>query len=287
MTREIIAERVLAPGRAGEVTGLYKRCNGYDGTHYVFDQVDDFGGEEDLNTFLLYEEGELAASLSLFSHSKAEGEIVALTRPDRRGTGCFRTLLDRALEEIRRREIRSLLFVCDGNSRSGRQTLDHLGAAYEYSEFLMGYRQGEGEPSPERSDITLAPARDAQKETLAAINARAFGDEWEEALALMEDFLHSPRRTFYTVSSGDGVIGMIGVYREPERNYIHGFCIDAPFRGKGIGKFVLTRVVEILKGEGKKIVLEVQTDNLNALKLYEDAGFVTEAEFRYCRSGRE
>jgi ribosomal protein S18 acetylase RimI-like enzyme len=55
---------------------------------------------------------------------------------------------------------------------------------------------------------------------------------------------------------------------------IHDIIILQKFRGKGVGKKLLEKIIEIAKERDFcKITLEVREDNLPAKKLYDDLGF--------------
>ena len=283
MKIEIVKESSLTDDNSKDIRNLYSACNRYDKSEYVFDEEDDFKQENDINTFLLYENGELAASLNIFAPTKAEAEIIPLTLPNKRNRGYFNLLLQNAREEIGRREIPSILFVCDSKSKDGIDALTHMKAKYEYSEFLMEYDSHVKLDTGDREEISVSPAEPVDKERLIEINHLAFENEKKESRGIIEEFYHSERRVLYSIKTGNDVIGMIGIYDESERKYIYGFCIDSKYQKRGIGRYVLTEIVKKNRGGDKKLVLEVQVDNRNALKLYEDVGFVIVAEFQYHR----
>jgi len=283
MSMKTVKESKLTTRQIEEVMTLYEECNRHDGTRYVFDVDDDFKQEDDINTFLLYEDQVLVSSLNIFAPTLREAEIIGLTLPGRRKSGYFKALLHCAAEEINRRNIASILFVCDSGSKEGRDTIIHLKAAYEYSEFLMEYRSRAERQVGSSRGVTISPADESQKDRLAEINRAAFGTDRDEARSIINEFYGSSRRTLYSIQRENEVIGMIGVYDESTRTYIYGFCIDTKYQRQGIGSYVLDAVVQKHNTGGKKIVLEVQADNARALRVYENAGFVTEAEFQYYR----
>jgi len=78
---------------------------------------------------------------------------------------------------------------------------------------------------------------------------------------------------------------MIGVFTETDRQYIYGFGIEDKYRGMGIDRKSLVSIITICRQEdsNKDICLEVQTDNENALALYQNVGFELVTEFKYYR----
>lgn len=62
---------------------------------------------------------------------------------------------------------------------------------------------------------------------------------------------------------------------EPDNSlYLHSFCIATNFRDRGIGKQLLVRFIE--DNSNKDMYLHVLEDNVAAIKLYKDVGFVIE-----------
>jgi ribosomal protein S18 acetylase RimI-like enzyme len=85
-------------------------------------------------------------------------------------------------------------------------------------------------------------------------------------------------------ASGSKTVGKINVLRTDVETYISGFCLFPDYRGQGYGTMMLTHTVEQLIVVGhKNIVLEVATENRNALALYERSGFQVTTAYDYYR----
>ncbi|MCF7916087.1 MAG: GNAT family N-acetyltransferase [Spirochaetaceae bacterium] len=280
----------LSPEQVEDVERLYRSCNEHDESRYVFDNSDEFKRSKEVNTFLLYENRTLAASMNIFAPSKQEAEIIGLTLPERRRQGHFTKLLGEVRKELYGRGIPSILFVCDGGSRDGNRVVQHLQAEYEYSEYLMRYTEPRSRPTGDNAggngSIELVPAQKADIPRLTQISSEVFDREERESESILEEFFSSTGRDLYRISYNGGTVGMIGIHAEGQRHYIHGFCIDPAFQGRGIGRCALVQAVNLcLEKDGdRKIELEVQVDNTQALGLYESAGFSVLTEFRYYRS---
>jgi len=280
----------LRPKQVEDIERLFRRCNEHDGSRYVFDNSDEFKRAEEVNTFLLYEGQILAASMHIFAPTKKEAEIIGLTLPERRRQGHFTKLLGEVRKELYGRSIPSILFVCDGGSRDGNGVVQHLQAEYEYSEYLMrctdDRRRAPGGKDGGNGTIELVPAERADIPRLKQISTEAFDREERESESILEEFLSSTGRDLYRILYEGGTVGMIGIHAEGQRHYIHGFCIDPAFRGRGIGRRALVQAVNLCleKDRERRIELEVQIDNTQALGLYGSAGFSVLTEFRYYRS---
>ncbi len=285
MSRQVICEPVLTTKQVEDILQLYALCNAEDSTSYTFDPEDNFRKGDEVNTFGLYEGDRLIAALTIFAPTQREAEITALTLPGKRRSGCFSSLMRYALKEIQRRGIVSILLVCDAESEDGLGTISGMGAAYEYSEYLMAYRAGT--PAVTRSGVAVSEAVPSERERLAYINHAAFSSDLSEARSIIDEFLHSTRRRLYTIRFNEDIVGMIGVYDESTREYLYGFCIEPKFQHMGIGSHALAEAVRTCSHGEKEITLEVQAGNRHALRVYERAGFAVQAEFRYYRMGMQ
>jgi len=267
------------------INKLFEKCNRKDTTCYTFDLNDEFNNEGDVNIFLLYEDKQLVSAVTLFVPGKKEAEVIACTLPDFRKKGYFQILFHEMEAELKRRKVSSVLLVCDHNSSEGRAVAEKMGAVHEYSEFLLKYKNVLA-PTPEiNPEIRLKKAEDGDKARLIEINSEAFDSSIEESAGILEEFLKSDRRQLFSIFKKDILTGMIGIYLESDRAYIHGFCIHKSFRGQGTGRQVLAETVQICREKypEKSVELEVHAQNESALGLYKSTGFQILAEFRYYR----
>lgn len=100
------------------------------------------------------------------------------------------------------------------------------------------------------------------------------------------------RESIESVISDDGKICLASYEDEVLTGYIYAsyvldeaeignICILPKLRGQGIGKALLQKMLEALRGmEIKTVFLEVEADNAPAVKLYENAGFTRYNERR-------
>lgn len=264
-----------------QIFHIIEICNKADGTAYTFDPKDDYKTSEEINQFILYSEGQPVSAVYLFAPTKAEAEVYGFTIPEFRGRGYMRTLLEEVSTEVRKRSIDTLLFVCDGNSSDGKRFILKRKACHKFSEYSMFWK-GETGSKPEIS-IELRPVASDDRDRLVEINSEAFDEDASEAEQIIDLFISSELRDFFTVIYKGKTVGMIGRYLEDSRDYIHGFCIAADYRGKGIGRQALHLMVEKCRSAdpSRPIVLEVETENENALGLYKSCGFELESVFNY------
>ena len=111
----------------------------------------------------------------------------------------------------------------------------------------------------------------------ADLEAQLFpGDDPWPAVAFMREL--ESKHNHYVAARADGaLVGYAGISRlgrKPPYEYeIHTIGVDPAYQGKGIGRAMLEALLVI--ADGGAIFLEVRTDNVAAITLYESVGFVT------------
>ena len=119
----------------------------------------------------------------------------------------------------------------------------------------------------------LTPADAAR---CAELEAQLFvGDDPWPARAFLAE-LDAEHNHYVAARADDKLVGYAGIARlgrKPPYEYeIHTIGVDPAYQGQGIGRRLLTDLLEI--ADGALVYLEVRTDNEPAIKLYESVGFV-------------
>jgi ribosomal-protein-alanine N-acetyltransferase len=98
-------------------------------------------------------------------------------------------------------------------------------------------------------------------------------DPWPARAFLAE--LEAKHNHYVAARADDKLVGYGGIARlgrkKPYEYEIHTIGVDAAYQGKGIGRQLLTALLEY--ANGGTIFLEVRTDNDAAISLYESVGF--------------
>ena len=110
----------------------------------------------------------------------------------------------------------------------------------------------------------------------AELEAQLFdGDDPWPAEAFLRELAAAHIR-YVAARSEDKLVGYAGISRlgrkAPFEYEIHTIGVDPALQGRGIGRELLTRLLEF--ADGGAVFLEVRTDNAAAIGLYEEAGFV-------------
>ena len=99
-------------------------------------------------------------------------------------------------------------------------------------------------------------------------------DPWPARVFMAE--LEAKHNPYVAARAADKLVGYGGISRlgrkKPYEYEIHTIGVDAAYQGQGIGRQLLTALLEY--ADGGTIFLEVRTDNDAAISLYESVGFV-------------
>ena len=119
------------------------------------------------------------------------------------------------------------------------------------------------------------PLRPGDAARCAELEAQLFDgdDPWPERAFLAE--LAAKHNHYVAARVDDKLVGYAGVARlgrmKPYEYEVHTIGVDPAYQGQGIGRQLLLRLFEL--ADGATIFLEVRTDNVAAIALYESEGF--------------
>ena len=99
-------------------------------------------------------------------------------------------------------------------------------------------------------------------------------DPWPERAFLAE--LQAKHIHYVSARSEGKLVGYAGIARlgrrRPYEYEIHTIGVDPAYQGRGIGRRLVSEMLEL--ASGSVVFLEVRTDNVPAIRLYESFGFV-------------
>ncbi len=94
-------------------------------------------------------------------------------------------------------------------------------------------------------------------------------------------FAERLQRGWIFVAEAGEVVGFVDVSIEGERAVIEGIAVDKAWRGKGIGRTLLSAALRFLRAIGvREVVLYTRDSNEAARRLYKGAGFTSEEVVR-------
>lgn len=99
-----------------------------------------------------------------------------------------------------------------------------------------------------------------------------FDDFWNASI--LETELKNPFSKYIIAKIDSQIVGFAGVIDTVDQLEITNIVVKKDFRKNGIGNKLLLELINIAKESNKKeIILEVNSNNLSAIKLYEKNGF--------------
>jgi len=255
---------------------LETMCNRYEGLKMKLYWYELNGRSEDkANDFLYFENGNLVGYLGLYIFNRLEAEISGMVHPDYRGKGIFSMLTQAAMDECRERKITKLLFICENKSTAGKTFIDKLEPRFSFSDYKMEYFIESGVNEDWKcSGIKLRRATIEDADVHSHVNNICFHIPVEDAMKCYMDRLHESRIDMYIAEIDGELIGKIDVAIDEKDTFIYQFGVLPEYRNIGYGREILALLLQMVAGENyEKAILEVASDNPNAMNLYKSFGF--------------
>ncbi len=278
----LIAKSTLTPDEIAEISRLIDICNAHDGLRMRIglDTLRERRSDE-TNDFLFYADGQLVGYLEADSYGGQEKELTGMVHPDFRRQGIFTTLFTAAKAELQRRRVQKLIFVCEHKSESGRAFLATTGAQLAYSEHEMWL--GTFHERGRRTEgLSMRRAGMEDIDTIVSFLATDSGNvkgvrEW------VTELMGKPDQFWFFLATLKGQpLGTVRLDFMDELIGIYAFEVRLGYRGLGYGREMLEQLIYIAKGQSNKpIMLDVETNNTNAIGLYLSCGFEIKTTYDY------
>jgi ribosomal protein S18 acetylase RimI-like enzyme len=223
--------------------------------------------------------------LALLNDYGSGSEAGLWVRPDARRAGVGRALLAAITDDAGRRGRESFLLVCDRASASGEAFARAVGAQFAFAEHAMALDAALIERRrPRVPGLRLVPADPDEAEMLAGIQAAAFNDPLDEARRHVARGLATPTQQYVLGELNGEPVGLLRIGRYPSFADVTAFGVLPERQRRGIGRQMLLAALDILLADGwRDIRIEVESENHNALRLYESCGFRVRRSFGYYR----
>lgn len=269
-----VVQKVLTESDIEEVGKLTSICNQYEGLDYLTPSPQ-------TQAVLCYEDGQLVGLLAV-QRGIGEAELTIVVHPEYRRRGIGSALLQTAKKECEGQGTERCLLVCQESSKSGKAFVQSIGANYRFSEYKMKLEDRPVGAQVSEQSIRMYQASFRDRTLLASITATSFGKPEEENLQRYTRDIPKPTHRFFIATLDNQRIGSFGVVSSRDRVWIVALGVLPEYRKRGYGRQMLTRIVRMLLKEGHhEVLIEVQTDNKNALRLYRTCGFKEQAEYGY------
>lgn len=201
-----------------------------------------------------------------------EFEWSAYVSPSFRNLSIGKGLVSELSRNLTLRQAEFDLALVPDESQVGKEFLEKLGYLHDFSERTMIANAVE---TAVHSEINILPYTSEESEVMEVLIS-AFGDTPEEASNLIAFNTQTPNRRLFIATFENKVVGTFAIVDDSDKLWITGLGVHEQARGKGVA----TAILNWAKNEAKlldkaSIYLDVETDNENALSVYEKAGFQT------------
>ena len=288
--QDIFPSTGLTQQQSTALDQLVAACNVHEGTSLrVFPDLEPSTSVGDssaeharpVSQFLCFQD----AALIGFAHMDGTTAVEAsgVVHPAHRRQGIGRRLLAAVTAACRERGLANFLLVCDESAPSGRAFAEAVGARFRFAEYSLeldpaaasrlGFAEG---------PVRLRPATVRDLDTVARLAAAAFADPEDEVRERVERGMREPIQRYFLGMLDDEPIGTLRVSRHDPNIYITAFGVLPVYQRRGYGGQMLRAVIAmLLAGNAGPIFIEVETENRNALTLYQNCGFRQRSQYSY------
>lgn len=279
----VVKKQGLTQEELQEIEQLAERCNAYEELDLKLNWESlRSRPTTETNDFLYYQDGQLVGFLPLFSFNSQEAEISGMVHPDYRRQRIYTRLFNVAEEEVRERNIPTLLLIVDHASRSGQAFVASLEAEYHHSEYKLVLEEAKIPATGVDEQVEFRQATEEDAQALAHITAVSFGMLEHEVSWYQNKVMADPKRRYYLGLLDNVYIGKIDVSFGEQGAFIYGFGVLPEYRGRGYGRQMLAKTIQAIQETGQQhISLEVATENKHALSLYQSCGFKETGSYDY------
>ncbi len=273
-------QRTLTEAEVAEIGWLIAVCDGYEGLHMrlSLDELRKRSGDE-ARDLLYYEDGALVGYLAIDGWGK-ERELTGMVRPGYRRRGIFSQLFAAAKKEYQRLGVRKLILVCEQSSASGQAFVKTTGAQRGYAEHEMVLGTFK-ERRIFHEGLQMRQANSGDLDAIASILAADSGNVEAEKQWVGKLF-DDPSRRFYLATLHGKPVGCLRLDDMGDQVGMYAFEIRVGYRGLGYGRQMLEEAIRTIRAETqKRVMLDVETGNTNAIGLYRSCGFEVKTTYDY------
>lgn len=224
-----------------------------------------------INDFMSYEDELLIGYVGISDFGGNALEVNGMVHPDYRNKGIFTRLYKLVIDEWKKRKQQEMLLLCDNKSEFGLKFINKVCNTYDHSEYDM-ILDMENIPKIKLNTVSLRNAEIIDCTTVAKMDSIFFNMDVEED----DEYIigNIENKTTFIASENNIEIGKVRIELIDAVGGIYGLGIIPEYRGRGFGRELLLKsVLKLIAMGAKKIMLQVEINNKNALNLYKSCGF--------------
>ncbi|WP_172196479.1 GNAT family N-acetyltransferase [Saccharibacillus qingshengii] len=224
-----------------------------------------------------YENGQLVGFAALYSFG-SQYEVCGMVHPEFRRRGIFTRLWEEALASIDLAPTTTILLNAPQASVSARAWLKTIRCRYEFSEHEMAWHADTADEMPQAAgqsvSVSYRPYEPGDRDMILELCSDGFDTSEEDTQAMLDEESRSVNRVrSMVVYKGRAVGTFVMDYDTPAQAWVFGFVIERSFHGQGLGRSILAQIIRRENESGRRPYIGVETQNENALHLYESCGF--------------
>jgi len=214
----------------------------------------------------------LTGYLGAFFFTEHACEIALMIAPGTRRQGVATQMIKAILPLVEAEGIQRFIFSSPHGLNDDWLTAS--GLHYQGSEFEM--QRSENKPIPILdTSASVRVATDTDISTLCAIDGACFPTHKIDTPTRIQTLLNDPTHCLFIINQNDKAVGKAHLNWQPQGARLSDIAILPDNQGRGLGTFLLTHCINHALAANKlNIVLDVETNNKHALRLYTHLGFV-------------
>jgi len=267
----LISLNELSASQLNDIESLLNRCKQHDGNSIpIYKHLIEKRHPIPCN-ILYYKNNQLVGYLRSFFFFEDACEITLMVDPKFRRKRIATQLLETIIPIMQSEYINKLIFSAPAQLHD--IWFKKLGLIYRNSEYHMHYKiKNQSTVKPKPAKIRFANTHDISD--LCIIDNFAFPNKKAEPEALFHSLLKTPNCEIFVLTSNDKVIGKAHVFSESDKVRLTDIGIHPDNRSQGFGTSLIKHCINHCMLRNKtNIVLDVETNNEGALKLYQNLGF--------------
>lgn len=220
---------------------------------------------------LFYKDDILAGYLRSFFFFENACEITLMVDPEFRRQTIGAQLLKAIIPVMQKESIKKLIFSTP--PKINDEWFKQLGLTYRNSEYHMRYNL-KHKNTTQTKPVKIRFANKEDIPRLCEIDSAAFPNKKIDPVSIFRNLLRTPNCEIFVLTVDNNVIGKAHVFTESDKTRLTDIGIDPELRSHGFGSALIKHCINFCLMRNKtNIVLDVETNNLGALKLYKNLGF--------------
>lgn len=268
----LIRNHQLNPLQLLELDELCVACKAQDGNNIAVYKHLLSQPRPRLCNILYYHQKQLIGFLSTFFFFEDTCEVSIMVRPDFRRQNIATQMVHDILPLIRSEEIKTLIFSSPHDVNN--EALSVREFHYQHCEYLM-QRHRDQPAEISNHSLVVRPATINDLAFLCAVDNICFTIHQPDTPIHFQKLLYDPNYRLFVSELNGEPIGKAHLDLQPENTRITDIAILPPYQGQGFGSAMLAHCINYsLANHQPNLILNVETKNQQALKIYTRLGFV-------------